>query len=92
MFRTMRNLICGGILATTAFFGSTALVQAHQPVAYTSHQPCCTYKLVKCYETRQVPYAKTITKYDHCGRPYCCEVTCFKTVVVCVTKRVPVCY
>src|SRR5436190_1818589 len=54
------------------------------------------YKKVVCYqtvvstETREVPYEKVVTKYDHCGKPYCVTVTCYQTVEVTVTKQVPV--
>ncbi|HUR53214.1 MAG TPA: hypothetical protein VMZ71_03735, partial [Gemmataceae bacterium] len=60
------------------------------------------YKAVTCYETvyetvwvteyvnvvKSVPYEKTITKYDHCGKPYCVTITCYKDVTVQVPKQV----
>ena len=45
----------------------------------------CQYKKVVCYqtvvstETREVPYERVITKYDHCGQPYCVTVTSIVT-------------
>ena len=62
------------------------------------------YKAVTTYETvyvdvvKSVPFEKTITKYDHCGKPYCVTITCYKDITVqvakqvCVTKWVKICY
>jgi alkyl hydroperoxide reductase subunit AhpF len=60
------------------------------------------YKAVTVYETvyetvhetvyvdvvKSVPYEKTVTKYDHCGKPYHVTVTCYKDVTVQVPKKV----
>jgi hypothetical protein len=62
---------------------------------YPPAKPACTYKKVvcyrpvTCYEYRQEPYTKYVTKYDHCGYPYSCEVTCYRSVRVAVTKYRP---
>jgi hypothetical protein len=64
------------------------------------HKP--GYKAVTCYETvwetvwvteycdvvKSVPYEKTVTKYDHCGKPYCVTITCYKNVTERVAKKV----
>jgi hypothetical protein len=55
-----------------------------------------TYKKVVCYEfvtctdVVEVPYQKTVTKYDHCGKPYTVTVTGYKEVEITYTKKVPV--
>lgn len=71
---------------------ATANDYGHKP----GYKAVTTYKTVyeTIYETilvdvvRSVPYEKTITKYDHCGKPYCVTVTCYKDVTVQVPKKV----
>lgn len=54
------------------------------------------YKAVTVYQTVtftrvvEVPYPKTVTKYDHCGKPYAATVTAYRQMEVEYTKQVPV--
>ena len=73
-------------LAMVLAIGTASVVSACDPV----------YKKVVCYETvyvkvtKTVPYTKSMTRYDHCGKPYCVDVTCYKDVCVKVPKTVAV--
>jgi hypothetical protein len=66
------------------------------PARASDCAPCCeykwivTYECVITYETRTVPYTKTVTCYDECGRPYPVSKTCYREVQVAVKKVVPV--
>jgi len=55
-----------------------------------TYQRVTTYQCVTTYETRRVAYQEPITRYDACGRPYTATRTCYRTVQVAVTKKVPV--
>ncbi len=55
------------------------------------YAPPCHWEWVTVYERREVAYEKTITLYDHCGRPYEVTKTFFRTVRVPVQKHVRVC-
>jgi len=74
------------VAVTMGFVVATAASACDAPV----------YKKVVCYEnvttveTVQVPYQKPVTRYDDCGRCYTAYVTCYKTVEVSVTRKVPV--
>ena len=74
------------LLAVVAVVGSMAAVSACEPV----------YKKVVCTRTvyvevtKSVPYTKTVTKYDNCGKPYCVKVVCYKDVTVTVPRTITV--
>ena len=53
---------------------------------YYSYKKVVCYHPVVCYEYRQEPYTKCVTRYDHCGYPYSAEVTYYRTVKVAVKK------
>lgn len=84
----MTKLLLAVVLGTMGLVGVPAAVQASEP--------CYTYKLVTCYETvtewvcKEVPCTKTVVKYDHCGKPYCVNVTYTKVIEVPVTKTIAV--
>jgi len=50
----------------------------------------CGYRTITVCEYVRKPVCVTVTRYDHCGRPYRVEVTEYRSVKVYVTKRVPV--
>jgi hypothetical protein len=74
------------LLTLALVVGSTVALSACEP----------GYKKVICHETvyvtvtKSLPYQKEVTKYDHCGKPYCVTVTCYKDIVVKVPKTVTV--
>lgn len=74
-----------------ALVGLAMLLGGAQARASDYCPPACRYVWVTTYVTREVPYTKVVTLYDHCGRPYKVARTCFETVTVAVRKRVLVC-
>jgi hypothetical protein len=96
LFAGAACLTLGGL---TLFAGSAAATEYGygcrtnhcQPAPRCDDQPSCRYETVTCYETRQVPYAVCVTRYDECGRAYHVNVTRYRCVRVPVTRQVPVC-
>ena len=84
MFTSMKRMAAA--MVVTAGLAGTASATEHRP----------GYKAVTVYETvyvdvvKSVPYEKTITKYDHCGKPYHVTITCYKDVTVQVAKKITV--
>jgi hypothetical protein len=52
----------------------------------TSRTPVC--RPVTTYQTRYEPVVSTVTRYDHCGRPYRVNVVSYRTVRVPVMQYV----
>jgi hypothetical protein len=92
MIGTMKKLVAAAVVAVAAAGTATAGDYANKP----GYKAVTTYETV--YETvwvteyvnvvKSVPYQKEITKYDHCGKPYCVTVTAYKDVTVQVAKKV----
>ena len=92
MIGTMKKLVAAAVVAVAAAGTASASDYANKP----------GYKAVTSYETvyetvwvteyvdvvKSVPYQKEVTKYDHCGKPYCVTVTAYKNVTERVAKRV----
>jgi len=56
----------------------------------TGYKAVTVYQTVTCTRVVEVPYQKTVTKYDHCGKPYTTTVTAYRQMEVEYTKQVPV--
>ena len=94
MFKSIKAVAAAAVLA--AGFAGTASAGEYRP----GYKQVTTYKTVHetvydtVYDTiyvdvvKSVPYQKTVTKYDHCGKPYCVTITCYKDVTVKVPKQV----
>ena len=72
------------MLATLVALGVTSASQAGY-----YHEP--HYKTVTTYVTKKVHYTVAVTRYDHCGTPYCVYENRCKYVEVPVVSRVA-CY
>ncbi len=86
----MGRIVLAGLMAVA--LAATGTTQAKASGYYDDCKPCykkvVCYDTVICYETRSESYTKYVTKYDHCGRAYCCEVVCYRDVQVPVKKYV----
>lgn len=80
MYRILFALVTG-----LGLFGSGPAFAAGVPAGYTQVTVTAT---VVTYETRLVPYAKEVTRYDHCGKPYTVCVTAYKEIEIAVKKTV----
>ena len=89
-FNSLRGMEVASVLGLTvlAFGGTTA--QACDKAPQQEYTWVTTYECVTTWETKCEPYTKTVTKYDHCGKPYQATVTCYREVKVPVTKKVAV--
>jgi hypothetical protein len=84
------GLWCTGVLALVGLVGGTASARADGYAPCYHYEEVTAYQTVTVYETRQEPYTKVVTLYDHCGYPYQATRTYYRTVKVPVTKKVPV--
>jgi len=86
-----RILLASVMAAVVALTGATTAKASNYNDYY---KPCykkvVCYETVTCWEARTESYTKYVTKYDHCGRPYTCEVVCYRDVKVPYKKVVPV--
>jgi hypothetical protein len=64
---------------------------SYDPRSPGSCRSACHYECITTYVPRTVSYTKVVTLYDHCGQPYDVSRTCYRTILVAVQKRVPVC-
>jgi hypothetical protein len=64
---------------------------SYDPGSPGSCRPACHYECITTYVPRTVSYTKVVTLYDHCGQPYDVSRTFYRTILVAVQKRVPVC-
>jgi hypothetical protein len=82
----MKKLVAAAVVAIATTGSVSASDYANKP----------GYKAVTVWVTqyvdvvKSVPYEKTITKYDHCGKPYHVTVTAYRDVTVQVAKKVAV--
>ena len=96
MIGTMKKLVAAAVVAVAAAGTASAGDYAARPgdKAVTCYET--VYETV--WETvwvteyvnvvKSVPYQKEVTKYDHCGKPYCVTITCYKDVTERVAKKV----
>lgn len=61
-------------------------VTCYETVFETVYETVCVTEYVDV--VKRVPYEKTVTKYDHCGKPYCVTVVCHKEVTERVATKV----
>ncbi|MFM7058602.1 MAG: hypothetical protein ACKO2P_16935 [Planctomycetota bacterium] len=86
MFQTLRVL--RGCVLPMAL--AAVLSASGASAAMGGDHRVCGYRTITVCEYVRKPVCVTVTRYDHCGRPYHVEVTEYRTVKVYVTKRVPV--
>jgi hypothetical protein len=86
----MGRILIAGVMAAALAMTGAAPAKASD---YDDYKPCykkvICYETVTCWQTKTEAYTKYVTKYDHCGYPYTCPVTCYRTVQVPYKKYVP---
>src|SRR5262245_58027240 len=89
-FTSLRGMAVAGVLGLSALaFGGTA-AQACDKAPQQEYTWVTTYECVTTWEIKCEPYTKTVTKYDHCGKPYQVAETYYREVKVPVVKKVAV--
>jgi hypothetical protein len=83
--------LAGAVALARPGHASDYAAGSYGPCSSGTCRPACRYECITTYVPRTVPYTKVVTLYDHCGQPYQVCQTCYKTVMVAVQKRVPVC-
>ena len=88
MIGTMKKLVAAVVVAAGLAGTATAGDYGYKP----GYKAVTTYEIVWVTQyvdvVKSVPYEKTITKYDHCNKPYCVTITAYRDVTVQVAKKV----
>ena len=88
MIGTMKKMVAAAVVAMGLAGTATAGDYGHKPgyKAVTVHET--VWVTVYVDVVKSVPYEKTITKYDHCNKPYQVTITAYRDVTVQVAKKV----